>query len=227
MRGKTFALYCSANSKAKLADAHRSFMKAAKTWAGLNAEIFSFGHVADLEQMFRLLHSEAKQAKATHDRGAVFCHASHALVRGDEGKVHVPRNPATPAEKKRYEEISETGVDGNVLSGDRLARQPRLLWSKGARFYIIGCNSGLGANSVAQQFADVQKVTTYGETGYASFSKKPTYFEKIEPTDREIHLPAFFRSKNALLALIKDDKRPLAMPNAALAQQEFKPRGVQ
>ncbi len=52
-------------------------------------------------------------------------------------------------------------------------------WSDSARACFFGCNTGVRFTSI---FADSQRVTTYGFTGYASFSSNPNHYERIQPT---------------------------------------------
>jgi RHS repeat-associated protein len=52
-------------------------------------------------------------------------------------------------------------------------------WSDNAHACFFGCNTGVRFGSM---FAESQRVTTYGFTGYASFSSNPNHYERIQPT---------------------------------------------
>ena len=52
-------------------------------------------------------------------------------------------------------------------------------WSDNAHACFFGCNTGVRFGSM---FAESQRVTTYGFTGYAAFSSNPNHYERIQPT---------------------------------------------
>ncbi len=92
---------------------------------------------------------------------------------------------------------SDVGEDGTLKSSE-IAPLPVLPWRPESFLVLAGCNTGLsrvGWNPGAA-FAQHQKVTTLGQTGYAYFSKKWHDFSS-KTNETEICLWAYSRGKNS------------------------------
>ena len=221
----SFALYYAGRSRYDhLGDAAKSFFKAARTWGAPDTILLPFEHVVDIHRAFKLLENRANERRLRYISGALFMHSIDAHEGGGLGQISVPRLPVTLAELHRLEEIRNLGLDSNLLGGTKLAKLPQLQWSHDAKLWLFGCNSGIGPNSLAEQFAKNQRVVTFGEMGFCAFSKSANKFEKIDYLSQTVYLRAFFRTRNLILAMFPDEpQRRFAWYNHALPESRFDP----
>ena len=66
---------------------------------------------------------------------------------------------------------------GTTAQSHQIKRLPRLNWALNAEIGCFGCNSGVedtAGDSLAGSFYESQKVPTYGQAGYSSFSSNPS-----------------------------------------------------
>jgi len=124
------------------------------------------------------------------------------------------------------------GIEFSVKQDDPRADQPELgevtlqkseisllealPWSKYGELWLHGCNTGIDREGwcPAQVFANSQKVTTFGQSGYAFFSEKKEIFDRAIPflDTYPVFLRAYKRNKNVK---DKEDSTNEAIPERA------------
>jgi hypothetical protein len=190
-------------------DVQSAFFAAAKTWIDERKEEFGeFRVYADFQfEAFRTegdFTSKWQQLKTLSEKPGHLvqeCHVfSHATFEGgkERGLEFWPN-------KK-----SRTGT----LTSIEIRRLARLNWSPNGRIVLHGCNTGKKMEgedwSVADAFADSQKIEAVGQNGFAYFSLSQTEYVEIPAStkpDQKIYLWAYRRRRNLIFGNFPDSTR--------------------
>lgn len=99
-------------------------------------------------------------------------------------------------------EFKGSDVDDGTLTQAEIMSLPALPWADDGLLTLAGCNSGLLGTrgwAPARVFAQTQKVTTIGQSGYAYFSTSKDRYVKITPGSQTVYLWAYKRASNGML----------------------------
>lgn len=108
--------------------------------------------------------------------------------------------------------------DPGTLDRSEMANLSALPWGRDGEFFLHGCNTGLSGDrgwTPAQVIAIGQQVKTWGQAGYAYFSRKESTYSAIDDMKRyvgEVYLWAYRRRRNDI------DGDGLKMPGILFTQ---------
>ncbi|WAS96595.1 hypothetical protein [Nannocystis punicea] len=128
-----------------------------------------------------------------------------------EGRIF---SHASKGDRQDGLEFEAGGGNDGTTNRVELQSLQRLNWATDASLHLHSCNSGIVGGrgwSPAQVLAASQRVTVYGQTGYAYFSTNKDRYVRIDDRSTDVYLWAYRRRLNAPLLVFGDDQ---SMPAA-------------
>ena len=191
---------------------YQSFPDAAKTWMTEakgrytfrdKSDVFFEGTIRSVDNFLNAwneIRAIAEREKRVIVGGAIFSHASTTI--SSQGLI--------------LNTGLEFGVDPsgkgleNTVSKEAIERLAVLPWDKAGSLELFGCNTGVKRPPLlndwcpADAFAKRQRVTTWGEAGFAYFSRSKDKYVRIVGNDPQVYLHAYNRYIRGILG---DGKR--------------------